>query len=179
MNAYGFANGDPVNFSDPFGLCTDIKDPRCSIGQQMHDYVDARLHKISSDIGAAGYKLEQTLLHPWKALQSTAVVGASATFGNYTPGAILHQGEGSFAHSIALHVPNLGASLDLGLEGSVPADAVATFSGDVGTSKHSGASLEMYVAKDGEVHPYGLVVHVGGSVLPDPAGVTVDLPKPR
>lgn len=21
MNAYGFANGDPINFSDPFGLC--------------------------------------------------------------------------------------------------------------------------------------------------------------
>ncbi len=21
MNVYGFANGDPVNFSDPFGLC--------------------------------------------------------------------------------------------------------------------------------------------------------------
>ncbi len=25
MNLYGFAGGDPVNFSDPFGLCT-IKD---------------------------------------------------------------------------------------------------------------------------------------------------------
>lgn len=29
LNAYGFANGDPVNFSDPFGLCTDPKDPKC------------------------------------------------------------------------------------------------------------------------------------------------------
>jgi RHS repeat-associated protein len=24
MNLYGFANGDPVNFSDPFGLCPDL-----------------------------------------------------------------------------------------------------------------------------------------------------------
>ncbi|HEX5177906.1 MAG TPA: RHS repeat-associated core domain-containing protein [Gemmatimonadaceae bacterium] len=30
VNAYGFANGDPVNFSDPFGLCPDPKDPICA-----------------------------------------------------------------------------------------------------------------------------------------------------
>lgn len=27
LNAYGFANGDPVNYSDPFGLCTPM--PEC------------------------------------------------------------------------------------------------------------------------------------------------------
>jgi RHS repeat-associated protein len=32
MNAYGFAGGDPVNFSDPFGLCTDPQDPKCAQG---------------------------------------------------------------------------------------------------------------------------------------------------
>jgi RHS repeat-associated protein len=26
MNLYGFANGDPVNFSDPFGLCPECED---------------------------------------------------------------------------------------------------------------------------------------------------------
>ncbi|MEX2110506.1 MAG: hypothetical protein WD802_07885, partial [Gemmatimonadaceae bacterium] len=26
LNSYGFANGDPVNFSDPFGLCTPWPD---------------------------------------------------------------------------------------------------------------------------------------------------------
>jgi RHS repeat-associated protein len=30
MNLYGFAAGDPVNFSDPMGLCPDKKDPKCS-----------------------------------------------------------------------------------------------------------------------------------------------------
>jgi RHS repeat-associated protein len=29
LNLYGYANGDPVNFSDPFGLCTDLSDPKC------------------------------------------------------------------------------------------------------------------------------------------------------
>ena len=30
LNLYGFANGDPVNFSDPFGLCPDEEDPECA-----------------------------------------------------------------------------------------------------------------------------------------------------
>lgn len=29
LNAYGFANGDPISYGDPFGLCTDPKDPTC------------------------------------------------------------------------------------------------------------------------------------------------------
>ena len=31
-NVYGFAGGDPVNFSDPFGLCPDEKNPACKVG---------------------------------------------------------------------------------------------------------------------------------------------------
>jgi len=30
MNLYGFAGGDPVNFSDPFGLCPDPSKPWCT-----------------------------------------------------------------------------------------------------------------------------------------------------
>jgi RHS repeat-associated protein len=29
INEYGFAASDPVNLSDPFGLCPDPKDPAC------------------------------------------------------------------------------------------------------------------------------------------------------
>jgi RHS repeat-associated protein len=32
LNDYGFAGGDPVNYSDPFGLCPDPKDPKCPVG---------------------------------------------------------------------------------------------------------------------------------------------------
>jgi RHS repeat-associated protein len=38
LNLYGFANGDPVNFSDPFGLCKDKK------GNEVHG--------LECDIGA-------------------------------------------------------------------------------------------------------------------------------
>jgi RHS repeat-associated protein len=31
MNLYGFSAGDPVNFSDPFGLCNPKKDPGCPL----------------------------------------------------------------------------------------------------------------------------------------------------
>ncbi|MDB4913025.1 MAG: hypothetical protein JWM95_669 [Gemmatimonadetes bacterium] len=34
MNLYGFGGGDPVNFSDPFGLCTPW--PQCSLQQVIN-----------------------------------------------------------------------------------------------------------------------------------------------
>src|SRR5579872_1188251 len=30
LNVYGFAGGDPITYSDPFGLCPDPKDPICA-----------------------------------------------------------------------------------------------------------------------------------------------------
>jgi RHS repeat-associated protein len=37
LNLYGFANGDPVNFSDPFGLCPPENDDYsdCTAGQRL------------------------------------------------------------------------------------------------------------------------------------------------
>jgi RHS repeat-associated protein len=32
LNSYGFAAGDPINFSDPFGLCPDPENPKCDEG---------------------------------------------------------------------------------------------------------------------------------------------------
>jgi hypothetical protein len=44
MNLYGFANGDPVNFSDPFGLSSDnpcqVRDFRC-----LAFMVSLRIHR--------------------------------------------------------------------------------------------------------------------------------------
>lgn len=31
LNLYGYAGGDPVNYSDPFGLCTRPGDPKCNV----------------------------------------------------------------------------------------------------------------------------------------------------
>lgn len=35
LNVYGFGAGNPINFSDPFGLCPDSNDPRCSQGTRV------------------------------------------------------------------------------------------------------------------------------------------------
>jgi hypothetical protein len=31
LNLYGYAGGDPINYSDPFGLCPDEKNPACKV----------------------------------------------------------------------------------------------------------------------------------------------------
>lgn len=67
LNLYGFAEGDPVNFGDPFGLCPDPKDPVCrfaigggrgptssigtvlaAIGTKVEEYVDSRIAMLRS-----------------------------------------------------------------------------------------------------------------------------------
>ena len=51
LNLYGFAGGDPINFSDPFGLCKQDEgdDEKCSLGQQI---VDAGRAKLKNAINA-------------------------------------------------------------------------------------------------------------------------------
>ncbi len=50
LNLYGFANGDPVTFSDPFGLC-----PWClgAIGGVVTGYAIAKLTGADYDVGDA------------------------------------------------------------------------------------------------------------------------------
>ena len=48
LNLYGFANGDPINFSDPFGLCPEEKrdeDGRCPGGLSVDEW-DAVVNAI-------------------------------------------------------------------------------------------------------------------------------------
>jgi hypothetical protein len=43
LNLYGFANGDPVNFSDPFGLCaTDVEERKCPARSNLGGNIWAR-----------------------------------------------------------------------------------------------------------------------------------------
>ena len=55
LNLYGYANGDPVNFSDPFGLCDPMKDEGCSRFQQFVDWTYAKSGSGALLIGLAGF----------------------------------------------------------------------------------------------------------------------------
>ena len=62
---YGFANGDPVNFSDPFGLC-----PPCAAAYVAFE-VAATLYDVG-DLGVTTYKATQGKAS-WGAVGVTAV----------------------------------------------------------------------------------------------------------
>lgn len=51
LNAYGFANGDPVNFSDPFGLWPDWLDRIIAKVKSWHeaDQAAARAYGLQMD----------------------------------------------------------------------------------------------------------------------------------
>jgi hypothetical protein len=64
MNLYGFAGGDPVNFSDPFGLCPPEDNDPCNMktGDPNLDTPSTRNVMESSyksaGLDAGGYRLE-------------------------------------------------------------------------------------------------------------------------
>lgn len=166
-----------LNNKDPFGLCADPKDPACSLGTRVVEAMKAEASHITSEVADFGYGLARVARHPYNAFSRVATAGVSGTSGNHTLGGKLRGGKTTFTQGIAVHVPNLGGSIDLGAEIPTPPDAVATFSGDAGISEHSGFSVEMCVTKSGQMRPYGLIVHFGYSVVPDLAGFTVDVPS--
>jgi len=59
LNLYGFAGGDPVNFSDPFGLCPEgkrLEDGTCPGGLSVAEWnavVDAIDNNMSAEAGTA------------------------------------------------------------------------------------------------------------------------------
>jgi RHS repeat-associated protein len=61
MNAYGFASGDPVNYSDPFGFCTRADGwTNCITGGALH-YWGATANVSGSIAGAFGARTMQGL----------------------------------------------------------------------------------------------------------------------
>ena len=61
LNLYGFANGDPVNFSDPFGLCPDKEDLACTIGARIRGRVDAGIDAAFRILGSVGNAVKDAL----------------------------------------------------------------------------------------------------------------------
>jgi RHS repeat-associated protein len=80
MNLYGFAGGDPVNFSDPFGLQTCEKDdPSCTTGAQIRGYIDAAVASTIAKLGALGNALHGALTRLGK--EAAIQAGLEATTG--------------------------------------------------------------------------------------------------
>lgn len=116
LNTYGFAAGDPVNFSDPFGLC-----PPCS-GWAAFE------HAVKSEI-----------IRPMQALAAKFDIGASATAGmtqfSYS-GA-----DNEVTASLGARIPSIGASMDLRYEHRAAAADATRFSFGIGLGENSGVGL--------------------------------------
>ena len=59
LNSYGYANGDPVSFADPFGLCPDKDDPACAVGEQIKTGIASAVDWLIDKVGSAGNAIRQ------------------------------------------------------------------------------------------------------------------------
>jgi RHS repeat-associated protein len=98
LNLYGFAHGDPVNFSDPFGLCPQESDEPC-IGQQIRAHIEAKVRSAIETVGEWGNKLKAGL--GWLAREA-AIQGGIALVTGGSGNAINITGRG-LAHVVERH----------------------------------------------------------------------------
>jgi hypothetical protein len=98
LNVYGFAGGDPINFSDPFGLC-----PQHITGRPC-----TTIHKVSTALGAgAGAMLGGV----GGAVAGTVVLPVAGTLGGGAIGAVAGGAEGAVVGLAAANVAVQGAEL--------------------------------------------------------------------
>jgi hypothetical protein len=116
LNLYGYANGDPINFSDPFGLCPQ-RDFDCEDAEK--DPKKIEMNRDLREVANAEFPFSVEL---------------SGTLGNGT----VTCGDGC-AHSLELGPPQIGGSLNVVVEfgegGENP------FSFNLGASRHTGLSF--------------------------------------
>jgi len=161
LNLYGYANGDPVNFGDPFGLCTPM--PECWLYAQLRGAADAVVDMVSS-----AYMNTIGRLRP----------GVEVATGYTTVGA-----DGSllrgFSQPTGLNLnpatPELSASVSLALELWEPReDGVTTITTEVNTpvfGPFAGVFFE-FSCSPSECSATGVGFQVGAGVTnPPPAGL--------
>jgi hypothetical protein len=117
MNLYGFANGDPINFSDPFGLkagpCDGLRGTaECRLMGQLRGAVDAAIGLVKNTVGRLR-------------------AGAEANIGNNSFGADCSGLRGcALPMGINLN-PDVSAELSLALELEAPADGSVVMTGSI------------------------------------------------
>jgi RHS repeat-associated protein len=97
LNSYGFAAGDPVSYSDPYGLSAQQCPPDCTT-----------LHKVSTFFGAlAGGVVGGA----GGAVAGTVILPIAGTAGGGTAGAFVGAGEGAVLGLATANVAEVGAEL--------------------------------------------------------------------
>ena len=158
LNTYGFANGDPVSYSDPYGLFT-CPDPR-----RPDICPEPGTQPSGTELGAPGW-LEA-------ASRKYVSTSASVTLGNRSISFGGTDAESGVSESHVLNVPSVGASVDIGVNRSAPAGA-STWSIDVGAGKHGGVSINFFNTPEGGTGLQGFTFHVGNSTPTFAVGVSV------
>ena len=93
LNLYGYANGDPVNFSDPFGLCPE-RDPNCK------EFTGADARAVFRALAGMAPAMEQGL----------TIAGAV----NFAPALVMAAGGGGFS-TLGLSAQSAAAGAGLGI----------------------------------------------------------------
>jgi uncharacterized protein RhaS with RHS repeats len=158
LNLYGFAQGDPVNFSDPFGLCTPM--PGCLLGWQG----------LQHALGLDGIPFS-TPNRP-----SRLSAGVSGSLGLASGGCSVGASSGC-GPSVNV-TPQYGASFDLGIKvrSADPGEPVVGVS--AGVNEHLGVT----VSNEGVTISIGVGVGspVNANYTPNPqstAGATGPIPQ--
>jgi hypothetical protein len=167
LNVYGFNGGDPVNFSDPFGLCAtpdgsdDGKPCQGPVGE-MVDAANAKLKQMYDDMGGkASEVMGKIIKQTAKGVVQNTTISVDVTAGVVTT-------------SFAADATHVDLSSDVALRVVVTATFIApdapsgvreSFGGTMGEGPVGGASV---IATNGQV--------VGGSAS---AGVGVSLPAAK
>ena len=138
-----------------------------------------RVEDAVSGLGASLSSAERHLTAGTDYVAEHALIGASATYTNATVSVSASKAEGaSHTESVNANVPQVGASVDVGVKGETPS-GTQTGSVDLGVNDHLGVSITGYRdtgrLSPKSFHPNGVVVHVGAGTPTSPIGGTVDL----
>jgi len=150
LNLYGYANGDPINFSDPFGLspCDDELFSNCPT---LFDL----LRTLVSNVGVMAMSLATIG-------DEVGSLGASATAGPITQSADVDD------RSVTPYVNNVwgaGASFDLRLRLNSQAGPVESGLA-VGLGRHLGVSVTFARGSDGSLVKKDLIFSLGTPGFP-------------
>jgi hypothetical protein len=155
LNAFGFANGDPVSYSDPYGLFKCPGSPGCPMPGTIRPTVD---------------RSQPGVFDGWWDRHTNLAV--SLTVGNRSVSQDL--ASGAVTHNLVANVPSVGASFDMELGAPAP-PGTTTGTIDLGAGKHLGIGVNYVIDAAGNTRQVrSVTIRLGGSTPTSPVGVSVE-----